>query len=301
MSETHPNERVGVGLLAMVFAVALFSFMDMTAKWLAMAGYHPMQVVFLRFLIALAPASVVVAFAGLEKLRTQRPLMHAGRGILMAITLTLFFTGLRDLPLAEGISVAFTAPLFVTALSGPLLGERVGLARWVAVGVGFIGVLIVVRPGAAAFQPQSLYILASALCFAFAMLLTRRLTRTETNTAIYAYTTFFAALTAGCLQPFIWQTPQAAHIPWFITLGMVGGLSSYLIIVAYRNAPASVVAPFDYMALLWGALWGWVFWREVPDGAVWLGAAVIAMAGIYITWRETRARRQPAMQKSPAG
>ncbi|MGI9484009.1 MAG: DMT family transporter [Hyphomicrobiales bacterium] len=301
MNTQQPHESIGRGLVAMIAAVALFSFMDMTAKWLAMAGYHPMQVVFLRFLIALVPATVVVLVAGTEKLHTERLHLHVARGVLMAITLTLFFTGLRDLPLAEGISVAFTAPLFVTALSGPLLGERVGLARWLAVGVGFIGVLIVVRPGGATFQPQSLYILASALCFAFAMLLTRRLTRTESNTAIYAYTTFFAALTAGCFQPFIWQTPEAAHIPWFLTIGIVGGLSSFLIIIAYRNAPASVVAPFDYMALLWGALWGWIFWREVPDGAVWTGAAVIATAGIYITWRETKGKKQPAMQKSPAG
>ena len=104
MSTQQPHESIGRGLVAMIAAVALFSFMDMTAKWLAMAGYHPMQVVFLRFLIALSPATVVVLVAGTEKLRTERLHLHVARGVLMAITLTLFFTGLRDLPLAEGIS-----------------------------------------------------------------------------------------------------------------------------------------------------------------------------------------------------
>jgi len=301
MTEHGKPERIGVGLIAMIAAVTIFSCMDAIGKWLGMAGYHPLQIVFLRYTLALVPVSIAVAINGVASLKTKRPIAHLARGILMVFTLTMFFTGLRDMPLAEAISVAFTAPLFVTALSGPVLGERVGPSRWLAVIIGFIGMLIIVRPGSEAFQPHSLYVLISAVTFAIGMLFTRQLTRTESNMAIYTYTTVVAAFTAMLFQPFIWQTPQTEHLPLFMSMGLIGGFSSFLIIIAYRNAPAAVVAPFDYVALLWGALLGWYIWQEKPDALVWVGALIIVSSGLYITWRETRRRQPPAMQKSPAG
>jgi drug/metabolite transporter (DMT)-like permease len=301
MTHQRKPERVGVGIAAMVSAVTIFAVMDTIGKWLGMSGYNALQIVFLRYTFALIPVAIAVWYHGVSSLKTDRPLAHIARGVLMAATLSMFFTGLRDLPLAEAIAIAFTAPLFVTVLSGPVLGEKVGRSRWMAVLVGFIGMLIVVRPGMATFQPQSLYILVSALTFSIGMLHTRRLTRTETNLAIYSYTTISAALFTLFFQPFVWRMPEVAHMPWFFTMGFIGGFSSFLIIVAYRNAPAAVVAPFDYLALLWGALLGWYIWQEKPDAAIWAGAAIIVLSGLYITWRETRRKPGTPMQKSPAG
>lgn len=288
---TDSHNSVTRGIAAIVCGVFLFSIADAFGKWFGMAGYHSTQIVFFRYLFGLLPVSLVVWHAGLGALRTRRPLVHVARGVLMFTALSLFFRGLRDVPLAEGIAVAFTAPLFVTALSAPVLGERVGGQRWAAVLAGFCGMLVMLRPGTGAFQPDMLFIIASAFCFAAVMVFTRRFSRTETNAAMYAYSTITAGL---CTLPFLgftWVPPQPGHLWLFVALGMIGGAASFLMIVAYRNAPAAVNAPFDYTALLWSAMWGWIVWAQSPDPMVWLGAAVVVGAGLFITYRETRTAR----------
>ncbi len=288
----NSQNSVTRGIAAIIGGVFLFSIADAFGKWFGMAGYHTTQIVFFRYLFGLLPVALVVWHAGWRDLRTSRPFVHILRGMMMFTALTLFFRGLRDVPLAEGIAVAFTAPLFVTALSAPVLGERVGPQRWGAVLAGFIGMLVMLRPGTGAFRPDSLYIIAAAFCFAAVMVFTRRFSRTETNAAIYAYSTITACL---CTLPFLgftWVAPGDGHLLKFIQLGMIGGAASFLMIVAYRNAPAAVNAPFDYIALLWSALWGWVIWHETPDTLVWLGAAIVVAAGLYITYRETAEARR---------
>ncbi len=284
----NSDNSVTRGIAAITIGVFLFSIADTMGKWFGLAGYHTTQIVFFRYLFGLLPVSVVLWHEGLVALKTKRPLAHIMRGVLMFSALSLFFRGLRDVPLAEGIAVAFSAPLFVTALSGPVLGERVGLQRWAAVLVGFAGMLVMLRPGSAAFRVDALYIIASAFCFASVMLLTRRMSRNETNASMYAFSTITAGL---CTLPFLtvtWISPQDTHLWMFLLLGIVGGTASFFMIVAYRNAPASVNAPFDYTALLWSTLWGWLIWQERPDAMVWLGAIIVVTAGLFITYRETR-------------
>lgn len=276
------------GIPAIIGAVFLFSFADALAKWLGQAGYDSVQIVFFRYLFGLIPVAVAIFMSGAAGLKTKRPLAHLLRGLLMFAALTLFFRGLKTLPLAEGIAVAFSAPLFVTALSWPVLGERVGPYRWAAVVVGFGGALLVLRPGTEAFQPEALFIVASALFFACAVLLTRRISRTETNVAMYTYATIVAGLATLPLLPFVWVTPQTSDLWPFLAIGFIGGAASYLMIVAYRNAPAALNASFDYTALIWAALLGWIFWDETPDVVVWLGASIIVAAGLAITYRESR-------------
>ena len=196
------------------------------------------------------------------------------------------YTALRGLPLAEAIAVTFTAPLFITALSGPLLGEAVGVRRWAAVVVGFVGTLIMVRPGAESFRPEALLVLASALIFALNMLLTRRLTRTETNAALVTYTTVIAGLASLPFAALAWQEPSTGDLGLFALVGIGAGSGAYLLVVAFRNAPAAVVAPFDYTTLIWASILGWMLWRESPEPAVWIGAAIVVAAGVYITRRE---------------
>lgn len=144
-----------------------------------------MQIVFFRYAFGLIPVTIAIVVSGVGGLKTKRPFAHFLRGLFMFAALTLFFRDLKTLPLAEGIAVAFSAPLFVTALSWPMLGERVGPYRWAAVIIGFAGALVVLRPGTDAFKPEALFIVASAVFFALAMLHTRRISHTETNVAMY--------------------------------------------------------------------------------------------------------------------
>ena len=284
-----PHTNIPRGVSALVGAVFFFSFADALGKWFGHAGYDSFQIVFLRYAFGLIPVSIAILVSGVSGLRTRRPWVHVLRGVLMFAALTFFFRGLKYMPLAEGIAVAFSAPLFVTALSYPVLKERVGPFRWGAVIVGFVGALIILRPGTDTFRPEALYIVTSALFFALAVLTTRRISVTETNVAMYTYSTIFAGLATIPALPFVWVPPEPEHISLFLLLGLIAGAASYLMIVAYRNSPAAVNAPFDYTALIWGALMGWIIWNETPSANVWIGAVIVVAAGLTITYRETRA------------
>lgn len=298
MTDPVGGERSGLGIASIIVAVFLFSITDATAKWLGHAGYDSAQIVFLRYSIGLGPVALVVWLSGPAALKTGRPFAHAARGALICMAIWTFFTGLKHLPLAEAIAVAFTAPLFITALSRPLLGEAVGPRRWMAVGVGFLGALVMLRPGTAAFRGEALLILVSAFAFALAMLLTRRMAATETNAAMFAYTTIAASLISLPFAVQVWRAPAIDHYWVFGMIALFGSMAAYLMIQAYRHAPAAVVAPFEYTALLWGSLIGWVLWQERPDLFVWLGAAIVILSGVYITHREARSARARLQERT---
>ncbi|MEM7224937.1 MAG: DMT family transporter [Pseudomonadota bacterium] len=288
MTQRHGNDRIGFGILCFTGAMFLFSIADTTAKWLGMAGYRAVQIAFLRYVFGLVPVSVIILVIGLPALKTRRPLLHAVRAVILFCALFNLFSGLRYLPLAEAIAVSFTAPLFVTALSGPLLGEQVGARRWTAVVIGFAGALIMLRPGTAAFQPEMLYILASALCFALSMLLTRRMAATETSISMLTYTTLGAGLFSSPFALVAWQTPALEHLALFALIGCIGGLAAFILIVSFQHAPASAIVPFEYSALIWASLFGWLLWQETPGPLIWLGAGVIVASGLYLMRQESR-------------
>ena len=283
------TDRIGLGIASVVSSVACFAIVDATAKWLG-ESYSPFQIVFFRYVFGMLPIVFLVWRAGGPGvLKTRRPLLHALRAGLLFFALTSFFAGLRYLPLAEAIAVTFTAPLFVAALSQPLLGEAVGPRRWSAVIVGFLGALVILRPGTDAFRPEALLLVGSALAFSLAMLLTRRMARSETNVAMLTYSTLGALL--ACL-PFLvvaWRAPAGEDFGLFLLVGVVGGFGAYMAIAAHRFAPPVVVAPFQFTGLVWGAILGWMIWHEVPETAVWLGAGVIVLSSLYVTHREARA------------
>jgi len=293
-ASTLSRDRVGLGIASMLAGMAAVSVMDALAKWLA-AGYPISELVFFRSLFALPLVFFILwqQRGGVAALTPRWRLGHALRASLSLGALFAFFTGLRYLPLAEAISIAFAAPLFVTALSVPILGERVGPRRWAAVVAGFLGVLIMTRPGAEAFRPEALYILAAALCYALSMLVTRRLARSETTPAVMLSGICVALAVSVLALPFGWRTPVGADFWLFVLLGVVGGIGMYFMTQAYRYAPAAVIAPFDYTALLWGTLIGWLVWQELPGTNVWFGAAIVIASGLYIVHRETRVRTLP--------
>lgn len=283
------SDRPSLGIACVLVAVGFFSVADAIAKWLGQ-DYAPLQIVFLRYLFGLIPVALFVwRGGGLAALHTRHPWQHGLRALLILGALLFFFTALTVLPLAEAIAIAFTAPLFITALSVPILGERVGARRWAAVAIGFVGALIMVRPGTAAFQPEALLVLGSTLCFAFAMLLTRHLAKSESSVALLAYTNVIAGLVSLLFVPLVWHTPASGDWWLFLLIGLVGSTAAFFVILAYSHAPVSVVAPFEYTGLIWGALLGWIVWREQPDSAVWVGAIVIALSGSYIARREAKA------------
>jgi drug/metabolite transporter (DMT)-like permease len=241
------QDRVGPGIASMLLAVAALSVMDAMAKWLA-AGYPIAELVFFRNLFALIPILFIVwQGGGLAALRLRWRLGHVLRAACGLGAIFSFFTGLRHLPLAEAISIAFAAPLFVTALSVPILGGRVGPRRWGAVVAGFLGVLVMTRPGAGAFRPEALYILAAALCYALAMLVTRRLARTETTPAIMLAGTAISLAVSGLALGFGWRTPAGGELLIFALMGLIGGTGMYFMTQAYRYAPAAVVASGLYI------------------------------------------------------
>ena len=263
--------------------------MDVIAKWLG-EDYPAVQILFFRYFFGLLPVAVFVwRSGGLSNLRTRRLPLHILRACLLFTALWLFFEALQSLPLAEAIAVAFTAPLFVTALAGPLLGETVGARRWGAVLIGFLGAIIMVQPGSAAFRPEVLLVLGSAFAFSLLVTLTRRMTRTETSVALLTYSTLFAGAASLPFLPFVWRPPAGEDLWLFVVIGIIGGVAAYLIIQAYRHAPVSVLAPFDYTALIWGAFFGWLIWQQQPGLQIWTGAIIVALAGLYIARREAGA------------
>ena len=289
---TLSPDRIGLGIAGVVAGMAAVSVMDALAKWLA-EGYPIAELVFFRNLFALPPVFFILwqQRGGFATLKPRWRLGHVIRAVLGLGAIFAFFTGLRYLALAEAISIAFAAPLFVTALSVPILGERVGPRRWAAVLIGFLGVLVMTRPDAETFRPEALYILAAARCYALAMLVTRRLARSDTTPAIMLSSICISILLSGLALPFGWRTPLGVDFWLLALLGLVGGFGMYFMTQAYRYAPAAVIAPFDYTALVWGTLIGWLVWQELPGVNVWLGAAVVIASGLYIIHRETRARR----------
>jgi drug/metabolite transporter (DMT)-like permease len=170
----------------------------------------------------------------------------------------------------------------------PILGEHVGWRRWSAVIVGFLGVVIIVRPGAAAFEPASLFAVAAALLYAGGMISVRWLDRSESVWTMMLYAVLFPALFSGLVVVPQWQMPDLAHLPIFLVMALFGTLGITLTSHAFRLAPAAVVAPFDYTALVWASGLGWLLWSEIPDAWTYAGAAIVIASGIYIVIRETR-------------
>ncbi len=284
--ETRANRLTGI--LLMCAGVACLSVNDALAKALT-ATYSPVQILFLRNLIAV-PFAVLIAYrmGGAPALRSHRPLAHLARAVVWLAAAVLFFTSLMHLQLAEATALIFVAPLFITAMSALVLAEHVGWRRWSAVIVGFIGVLIVVRPGAASFQPASLLPVATAFFYALLMLSARWLDPRESVWTLLLYLTGAGALLAALAAPFVWREIQSEHLWLFVAISLFGTAGMTMMTQAFRLAPAALIAPLDYTALVWATALGWLIWSEVPDTATFLGAAVIIASGVVVILREGR-------------
>jgi len=271
--------------------VACLSASDALAKWLG-DFYPAIQLLFLRGAIAVPLVVVLLLwFQGSQALRTKNLGIHAVRGLLNVVSACSFYFGLTLLPLAEATAIAFAAPLFVIALSRPLLGEHVERRRWLGALAGFAGVLIVVRPGSASFQPAALLPLTTAVGYALMMLTARKIQGTESMLTTMLYIVLAQAVLSVGLQPWYWESVQTPHLPAILALSLFSTLGLALITQGFRIGPVAVVAPFDYCGLLWAGLLGWLLWNELPDAWTYAGGLVIMASGIYICFRETRGSR----------
>jgi drug/metabolite transporter (DMT)-like permease len=282
MSRTYTR-----GIPLMLAAVAIFSIMDASMKQLTRA-YPPLQVGCLRGLASIPFMLAVVAWRGdWRQLMPVRWSAHAIRGVLGVGMLTLFVYSLQTLPLTEAYAIFLCAPLIVTALSALLLHERVGWHRWLAVIVGLLGVMTMLRPtpahvvsfGAAAA-------LGSALCYSLSALMIRTVVRDESTLSIAFSFVVAVGIASGAASLPHWVPLQPTHWPWIATIGVTGALGQLLIIQAFRSAPPSVVAPLEYTALLCGLALDWLLFRTLPDQRTWIGGAIVTASGLYIIYRE---------------
>lgn len=288
MTQAHsPYQSPLRGIAFMVLAVTIFTVMDALVKLLAQT-YHPFQVAFFRGLFALLPIGVMIAHkGGLALLKTRQPMGHLVRSTVGVASLLLFFYAFAHMKLADVVAVGFAAPLFATALSVPFLKEKVGWRRWTAVLVGFTGVILVVNPGSGLVEPVALLALAAALLYAVALIVIRKLSATETNAAIVFYFSIAATLVCGALMPFLWIAPTWPHLLLLALVGLLGGTAQYVMVEAFRWGPVSLLAPFEYTAIVASITFGYFGFGEVPTPLMLVGVAIIAGSGLYILHRET--------------
>lgn len=291
------------GIFYVLGAVLLFSAANVLVKW-TVASYPINEVVFFRNAFALIPAFVLVAAnGGLRSLHTKRPTAHLLRGLLGVAAMATLFLSFQMMPLADATAISFVQPLFLTALSVPFLGERVGPYRWSAVIVGFIGVLIMIQPGADSLESGAVIGLASAFLMACAFVLVRRLSTTESSSAIVFYFAVISTVASALALPLGWLTPTLPDFGLLALLGLAGGTAQYLMTQAFRLAPAAVIAPFNYTSMIWAALFGYLIWGDLPTIALLAGGGVVMASGLYILYRETYRRADTVMKtlRSPGG
>ncbi|WP_181706157.1 DMT family transporter [Chthonobacter rhizosphaerae] len=284
-----------LGILFILASTLFFASGDIAAKALT-ASVHPVQVAWFRylmFLVVLIPA--VLLWRGPAAIRTRRPLLQIARGLCVSVAATLFILGLRYLPVADNTAINYLSPLFITALSIPLLGEKVGPRRWAAAFVGFLGVLLVVRPGSDAFQVGALFPMGAALVWGFGAIFTRMLADERPETTL-VWTGLTGFVSMGLLVPLVWE-PMDSHQ---VLLGMGNGLGSVVghvfVVLAFQRASASLLAPFSYAQLLTATGLAYLAFGDVPGVWTAAGSLLIIGSGIYTAHRERIRRAEAALK-----
>jgi drug/metabolite transporter (DMT)-like permease len=274
----------------MLLGMFMFSVNDVLGKWLV-ATYTVGQVLLIRSLAALVVLAPAVARAGADTiLSPPRPWLQALRVVLSTVEVALFYWAVTYLPLAETVTFYLAGPIYVALLAGPFLGERIGLRRYLAIGVGFVGVLIALNPGGAAFGWPALIAIAGSLAFAGMMITTRQLKGTPDTTLVF-WQTAAALIMGAVLAPFGWVEPSARDYALLALLGVVALFAHMATNRALKLAPASTVVPYQYTLIVWAVILGYLVFGDVPPLSTVLGAAIIVGAGVWIFWDEQRVNR----------
>ncbi len=276
------------GLLLMGLGFLLFSTADIQAKLLT-ESFHPVQIAWFRQLGLLSGVVIALFVLGPSIFRTRHPVLQIARGGLAVISATCFISAVKFVPLADAVAVSFVAPFLVTAMGALLLGERVGPRRWTAVFVGFVGTLIVIRPGMGVMHPAVLLVLVAATAFAARQVVSRHLASSDRTITTVAYTALASVLALSFPLPFLWTAPEADW-QWALLFGMAmfAALGELLIIKSLEIAQAAVLAPMHYSLIIWGTFWGWLVFDQLPDLWTWIGAIIIVATGFYLINRERK-------------
>lgn len=287
----HRYSQVSLGISCITAGIFCLTISDSLAKWLG-ATYSPIQLLFLRGLLA-TPLLIVliVTLSGRTALRTRHLNIHALRGLINVVTASCFYLSLTMLPLAEAIAIVLSAPLFVTIISVVFLDEKVSLGTGTALLAGFAGVLLIVQPSPQHIQWAALLPLVTALGYAVMMVTARRINVRESMLTTMLYIALGQVVFAGLPLAWFWEPVQTKHFAGFMALAIFSTLGLGLITQAFRVAPASIVAPFEYSGLIWATLLGWLIWRETPSLWFYAGAFLISAGGVYIAFLETSKKK----------
>ena len=279
--------------IALILASTVFlGASDVTAKYLS-STLPSIEIAWIRFLVfALIMVPAMVPGSPFYAMRTPRSAFQLLRGVALLASSLFFISGLRFLPIAEASATGFVAPLFVTALSIVFLGERVGLRRWLATAAGLIGVLIILRPGTSAFHPAAFFPLVSALAWACTLIMTRLMSGRERAATIMTYSSIAGVCILTAMVPLVWVAPSWHDVLFGIFIGVASTAGQWIVVLAFRYADASVLAPFSYTQLLWVSILGFLVFGEVPDAWTVTGAAFIVASGLYTAHRERVRRSQ---------
>ena len=279
------------GVLLQLAALALFVSMDSLIK-LLVARYPVPQLMFVRFVFHTLLVTVAIGlFTRSLPFRSRAPGLQVLRSLLLATANALLSTALIHIPLADATAVAFAAPLITVALAALWLGEAVSARRWIGVGIGFVGVLIAIRPPfltGEALHWAVLLPLGTAVANTLYQLLTRRLAAVDDPRTTVLHTGIAAAAVTSLAQPFVWVTPDPLDWPLFAALGLLGGAGHWLLVLAFARAPASILAPLSYTQILWAGLAGVLLFGDVPDAWTATGAAIIGLGGVLVAWPSAR-------------
>jgi len=287
------RRRVGIAL--MCGTLAFFACLDASAKSLARLGVDPLLTTFMRYAVSVAAISLVInPVTSPGVMRTNRLGLQIVRSLLLFGSTALNFLALRHLQLAETLSIQFAAPLAVALLAGPVLGEWTSPRRLAAIGVGFLGVLVIVRPGVGPVQPAVLLSLGNMLCYALYILTTRKLAAHDSTATTMVYSGLAGLALMTPLLPWIWTAP-AGWLVWalLVGVGLFGTLGHWLLVLAHARAPANVLAPFIYTQLLWSVLLGYLVFGDVPNRWTLLGASIVVGSGLYLLAQDRRRTVRP--------
>jgi drug/metabolite transporter (DMT)-like permease len=289
MESPHALRRA---LPLVILAGVFFATLDATAKWLVQ--YHSLLfVVWARYAGQMVVATPIAwRRSGAGFWRTKHLAVQLVRSLCLVVATACFVGALRFLPLAEGTAIAFLAPMFAIVLSKPVLGERPTRARWIAASVGFLGILVLVRPGSAVFHVATLLMLTASIANALYQLLTRKLTGDSAHTTLF-YSGLVGTIVLSALLPFAEfpSTLSWRDVLLFMALGVFGGAGHGVLIAAFLRAPASLVAPFTYLHMIWATFYGWIIFAHLPDALSAVGMAIIVASGVGLVIHERRVSR----------
>ncbi len=277
----------------MCAALFCFSGLDACAKWLGRT-MDPLQVTWIRYTVSVILVSAVLnPWSRPGILVTRKPWLQAARSLLLVGSTALNFIALQYLQLAETISIIFATPMLVALLAGPVLGEWVGPRRLIAIAVGFVGVLIITRPGVGGMHPAALLSVVGCFCYAAYSLMTRMLAAHDSSDTTMFYSGIAGVIVMSPVLPSVWSMPQGL-LEWAVMLliGALAAIGHWFIIEAHRRAPAGILAPFIYSQIIWMLALGWLIFDQLPDRWTFVGAAIVIASGLYLIYRE-RVRAVP--------